>query len=68
MKKTFWVTLRNVNRETFIEVKEWMTTNTVEYDFNMGKFLTAYTFDHISYSFTNDDDAMLFKLSFSNYL
>jgi hypothetical protein len=72
MKKTFWVTLRNVPLPTILEAERWIIDRDMSFKYNQARISDpkgegahrAY----VSYSFTNDDDAMLFKLTFSNYL
>jgi hypothetical protein len=72
MNKTFWVTLRNAPLYITLAAEKWCEENNVkDWSFNRSDIeinQAELTLSHISFSFTNDTDAMLFKLSFSQYL
>jgi hypothetical protein len=66
-KSTYWITLRNVSWPQKIECQEWCIERNINFDLNQSLAKDG-IYRHASYSFTNDLDAMLFKLTFSNYL
>jgi hypothetical protein len=70
MNKTFWVTLRNVPFDTAHDASLWLQERSITTERNAGRTVgvSGYAYDYTSFCFDNDDDAMLFKLTFSNYL
>jgi hypothetical protein len=70
MNKTFWVTLRNIPADLYNNALAWMREHEITpYGINHGELAALREiFPYVSYSFTNDDDAMLFKLRWSDYL
>jgi hypothetical protein len=71
MNRTFWVTLRNIPYLMVKDTISWLTDNHIETtSANSGPYTNSglNIIEYLSYSFTNDDDAMLFKLTWSDYL
>jgi hypothetical protein len=70
MNKTFWVTLRNFDIHAAEQIGLWLCERNISVSINASDPLEVFDgiFRYTSYSFPNDDDAMLFKLTFSNYL
>jgi hypothetical protein len=65
MNRTFWVTLRNAPLYITLAAEKWCEENNVtDIEINQAEL----TLSHISFSFANDTDAMLFKLTWSDYL
>jgi hypothetical protein len=76
MTKSFWVTLRNIPSGLEPTIEGWLQERDVVPEaINMSRTGTKISNGRFSQmettwsvAFSNDDDAMLFKLSFSQYL
>jgi hypothetical protein len=64
------VTLQHMSYGAGYETWSWLRERSIEHEMNLGKLLNegGIGFDHVSYGFSNDADAVLFKLTFSKYL
>jgi hypothetical protein len=66
---TFTVTLRNIPISTCEEICKWCYDHLIKIKSNLSRISSSKTtYEYSSYSFTSDTDAMLFKLTFSEYL
>ena len=65
----FIVTLRNVQSGAAYETESWLKEREIDHGQTLGAYLGGNKpFEYISYSFNNDTDAIMFKLTFAQYL